>query len=97
MDKEEERSILSKRLKRYRRRSYAELQELLNSQETFEIPGASGTVYQVEVSALWDDKKNGHLRVYGSVDDGGLRAFFPLTDDFIIAPDGSFVAEKTGA
>jgi hypothetical protein len=24
-----------------------------------------------------------------SIDDGGWRAFLPLTDDFIIAPDGS--------
>ena len=27
------------------------------------------------------------------VDDGGLRAFVPLTEDFIMAPDGSFIGE----
>ena len=28
-----------------------------------------------------------------AIDDGGLRAFAPLSDDFIMAPDGSFVGE----
>jgi hypothetical protein len=31
--------------------------------------------------------------VLASIDDGGWSAFIPLTDDFIIAPDGSFVGE----
>jgi hypothetical protein len=26
-----------------------------------------------------------------AVDDGGLSAFKPMCDDFIVAPDGSFV------
>jgi len=30
-----------------------------------------------------------------SIDDGGLRAFFPITDSFIVAQDGSFVGETT--
>jgi hypothetical protein len=29
----------------------------------------------------------------GSIDDGGLSAFSPLTDDFIITPDGGFIGE----
>jgi len=29
----------------------------------------------------------------GGIDDGGLRAFMPLCDDFIIAPNGRFVGE----
>jgi hypothetical protein len=28
-----------------------------------------------------------------NVDDGGFRAFVPLTADFIVGPDGSFVGE----
>jgi hypothetical protein len=45
------------------------------------------------LSGFWDDKKLGNLRVCGSIDDGGLRAFFPVTDSFIIAPDGRFIDE----
>jgi hypothetical protein len=33
------------------------------------------------------------VHVLGAIDDGGLRAFVPLCDDFIMAPDGSFVGE----
>jgi hypothetical protein len=48
----------------------------------------------VEVLALWDEgRPGGNLRVMVSIDDGGWRAFKPLTEDFIIAPDGSFVGE----
>ena len=41
--------------------------------------------------------RRGHLRVLGSIDDGGIRAFFPLTDSFIMAPDGSFIGEDDDA
>jgi len=40
-----------------------------------------------------DDMSRQTLRVMGSVDDGGWRALSPLTDSFILAPDGSFVDE----
>jgi limonene-1,2-epoxide hydrolase len=66
---------------------------LLGKQEVFERVGASGTGYSVELQALWDDKRLGNLRVIASIDDGGWRAFAPLSVDFIRAPDGSFVGE----
>lgn len=66
---------------------------LLDSQDTFEVVGPSGTRYQVEVMAFWDSKKLRHLRVMVNIDDGGMRAFHPLTTDFIMAPDGQFVGE----
>jgi hypothetical protein len=45
--------------------------------------GKSGAEYQIEIQVFWDDRINGDLRVIGSIDDGKLRAFFPLTLDFI--------------
>jgi hypothetical protein len=57
------------------------------------VKGKSGIEYQVEIVAFWDDKPHGDLRVSGGVDDGGWRALHPLSDDFIMAPDGSFVGE----
>jgi hypothetical protein len=71
--------------------SHAALQRLVNEQDTFETRGPSGALYQIEFEAVWDGARGGNLRVLGHIDDGGLRAFFPLTEDFIIAPDGSFV------
>jgi hypothetical protein len=55
--------------------------------------GVSGTRYQVEITAFWDSGKPGNLRVLAAIDDGGWRAFKPLSTDFIMAPDGSFVGE----
>jgi hypothetical protein len=45
-------------------------------------------------SNLWDDpREHRNLRVMVSVDDGGWRSFAPLSDDFIVAPDGTFIGE----
>ncbi len=97
MDKREAKAILAGQLNEYRRRSHVELQALIESQETLEVTGELGTCYQLEFLAVWDSKPNGNLRVFGHIDDGGVRAFFPLSDDFIIAPDGSFVGEDSRA
>jgi hypothetical protein len=62
-------------------------------QDTFEIAGPSGTRYQLEIQAMWDRNPGGKLRILGCIDDGGWRAFVPVTDDFLIDPDGRFVGE----
>ena len=87
MDKSEARKVLSERLARLRQRSYAELAPLVESShvEDFEVRGASGTTYQVEVQFFWDDKPRGVVRVVGSIDDGGIRAFVPLTQTFLVS------------
>lgn len=61
--------------------------------EMVERVGSRGVVYQVESESIWDDRKRGHIRVVVGVDDGGWRAFYPLTDSFIIAPDGTYIGE----
>lgn len=49
--------------------------------------------YQLESEVLWDGNAGGDIRVLVAVDGGGVSAFKPLTGDFILAPDGSFVGE----
>jgi hypothetical protein len=93
VDKNEAREILAGVISELRTRSREDLRALLGSPYTQEIAGPSGTTYQIEVQAFWDDKSELNLRVLGSIDDGGFSAFKPLTDDFIVAPDGSFVGE----
>ena len=61
--------------------------------ESCEVTAESGTTYQLESQVIWDGKTGGDIRVLVAVDDGGLSAYSPLTDDFILAPDGSFVGE----
>lgn len=60
---------------------------------TGEREGASGAAYQFEIEVFWDDKPGGDVRVMGSIDDGGLRAFLPLCEAFIMSPSGRFVGE----
>ena len=95
MDKTEARSILSEHLTRYRSRSYAELAAWVSEgrNDEMEIVAPGGTRYQIEVNFFWDNRRNGNVRVMGAMDDGGIRALFPLTDSFILSPEGRFVGE----
>ena len=89
MNNVEAKAILEDELRRYRSRSYSELVELLDEEYRAEMRGPSGATYQVEIQLFWDDQPNGELRVMGSIDDGGRRAFIPLTDGFVLAPNGT--------
>jgi hypothetical protein len=93
MDKDEARGVLSEHLATYRALSYEELVERVDGVETAEVQGLSGIRYHLEVQFLWDSKPHGDVRVIGSVDDGGWRAFVPLSEDFVRAADGTFVGE----
>jgi hypothetical protein len=62
--------------------------------DTPEAVGRSGTHYQIEILFFWDDKPDGDVRVIGSISDGrGFRAFVPVTESFIMSPEGRFVGE----
>ena len=94
MDKKEAKQILQKELLALRDRPYSDLL-VMASQEPFtnERIGQSGKSYQIEIQVFPDDKTSGNLRVMGSIDDGGLRAFFPISDDFIKNPLNEFIGE----
>ena len=93
MDQIEARGVLRAHLDEWRRRTYAELTSEVSESRQLQTTGQSGTQYQVDVQVRWDDKPNGDIRVLGGIDDGGWRAFAPLTEDFILGPDGKFVGE----
>ena len=82
MDKAE-----ARQLEEFRARPYSELTKLIGNPEQREAIGASGAAYQVEVEALWDSKPGGDIRLMAAIDDGGWRAFVPLTDSLIVPPD----------
>ena len=93
MNKSEANSLLSQELSRYRELPYAKLFSLINHSETLERTAPSGVIYQIEMQVVIDNAARQTLRVMGAIDDGGWRALSPLCDDFILAPDGSFVGE----
>ena len=93
MNKDEALALLDQELAKYRPRSYEDLQYLLKTQDAYEVIGPTGISYQIEIQAVWDDRPGGNLRVMGGIDDGGIRAFMPLTRDFIVSPTGEFIGE----
>ena len=94
MDKKEAKRIITEQLEKYRSKSYQELIQLIDTEPiTYELTSNSNTKYQIEIEAFWDDKPNGNMRVIGYIDDGGFRAFSPLSDDFIKDSNNNFVGE----
>lgn len=94
MNRKEAKRILSQTLGQFRSRSYAELVQMINVEPVVEDRiGPGGRKYQIEIQIFWDDKTGGDIRVMGSVDDGGLRAFIPLSVDFIKSPADEFIGE----
>ena len=94
MDKSEAKQLIAKELNEYRAKSYEEFILLIDKASvTYELKGANGVNYQIEIQAFWDNKKNGNVRVAGAIDDGGLRALAPFSDDFIKSPSGKYIGE----
>lgn len=94
MNKAEATQILTTELGKFRHRPYVDLVAMVDSpKRTIEVVGTSGTRYYLDVLVYWDSEPDANVRVIGAIDDGGLRAFVPLSDSFIKAPDGSFVGE----
>lgn len=84
MDHGEAREILETELAKYRWWSYDQLRALVGDPKiSLEVAGRSGARYQVEIRAFWDAKPEGDVRVVGCIDDGGWRAFLPLSDSFV--------------
>jgi len=104
VNQEEAKAILSEKLSSLRELSYEDLRDryleeagfLRQAQkaENLEVQGPSGTRYQVETQVFWDGQRGDSLRVIVSVDDGSRwRRILPLTEGYIIAPDGTFIDE----
>ena len=94
MNEQIAKGLIQVELQRLRASSYQELASSVGKVETKKVIGEDGITYQLEMQAFWDGKKGSDIRVMVSCDDGrGWRAFVPLTDDFIVRPDGRFVDE----
>ena len=94
MDRREAREILERELGSFRSMDYGRLRELEGESRVLDRVGESGKAYQIEIEVMWDNPLEGgsNLRVIASIDDGSLPvSLFPLTSDFIMAPDGKVV------
>ena len=93
MDTVAAQKVLDKWVAKLRAEPYRELASRVGSVTTDDIPRDSERSWQIEIQVSWDDEPDGNVRVMVSIDDGGLRAFVPMTDDFIKAPTGEFIGE----
>lgn len=89
----EARRVLDEQLARYRPLTYGDLVAKINRVETLEIPREGGRPWQLEFQFHWDAEPGGDVRVIGSIDDGEVRAFVPISSSFIKNPAGDFVDE----
>jgi len=91
MDRAEAKLILAKELTEFAARPYDKLIASLKHTDVKNVVGDSGTNYQIEFNVFWDSKPNANLLIMASIDDGGWRAFVPLTDSLIMKPDGTLL------
>ena len=88
MNKEEAAAVLDRHLAEFVRRPYAELADIVDQPQSAHAVGPSGTAYQIEYNVFFDSGANRDLRIIASIDDGGWRAFMPLTKTEIMKPSG---------
>ncbi len=84
MNVREAKQVLSEELETYQAKPYGDLAQSIDQNFYCIRKGASGKEYQLEVLVLWDSNAGGAIRVIGSIDDGGWRAFLPITDSILI-------------
>ena len=83
MDRQEALALLTTELDKYRGLTYDQLVERVGDEDFPDVVGPSGVQYQLEIQVVWDDQPGGTVRVLGSIDDGGWRAFVPLCDSVL--------------
>ena len=92
MDVKEAKRHLVRVVSEYRSKPYGFWESQIGREPiTLNTTADSGNEYQVEIEAFWDGKAGGSIRVLIGIDDGGWRAFCPLTKDFVVAKEGHSV------
>jgi hypothetical protein len=94
VNEREARELLAHQVDELRPVPYRELLPLLDRPQSADVVHPSGRRYQIEMEAVWDEKPGENLRIVVSIDDGGWRAFAPLTSGFIKTPNDQFVGEQ---
>jgi hypothetical protein len=86
MNRTEATGILCHHMDSLETSGYNNLARRIGEEQSIEIRGDTGVIYQLEISILWDRDPRGAICIIGSIDDGGLRAFLPLTDSRLVEP-----------
>jgi hypothetical protein len=88
MDSTEARELLRTYLATFERMPYDQLCSKVDRDlGSKKVQGASGIEYQMTIDVFWDHRPGGAVRIIGAIDDGGLSAFLPLSEDLLREPD----------
>jgi hypothetical protein len=88
MNIKEARTILSEIMREYRQKNYSYWEcSMPESPLVISKAGASGVDYQIEIIIARDAPNSRVSQVMFGIDDGGWRAFVPMTDDFLVIPE----------
>ena len=85
--------ILKPIVEEYRKRNYEFWLQHIDKEPIVFTKTKNNIEFQIEICAFWDDKPNENIRIMISIDDSGLRAYSPVTNDFIISPSNEFIGE----
>ena len=96
MSREVAQIVIDGKLRDLRKVSYDELVKRMKHPVSEFVDGPDGEKYQLETQVFWDSTKGGNVRVMVSADGGGISAFLPMSGDFILSPEGSFIGEGPG-
>jgi hypothetical protein len=89
MDRREAQLILEQVMSQRKQQAYPQWAQIVGqSPEILDVVGPSGREYCLEIEPIWDAAPGATIRVLFAIHDGGLRAFLPITSDFLIDPDG---------
>ena len=91
MDEVEAQSILEEQLAGFSRQSYFELEGRIGKPAATTVKAPSGKKYQVEFTVFYDSAAHKALRIVGSIDNGGWRAFAPVTKTLIMKQNGETI------
>ncbi|MDP3030292.1 MAG: hypothetical protein Q8O04_12560 [Deltaproteobacteria bacterium] len=92
MKKERLKSLLNDKILELQKLPYEELCKFIDNPRC-EEHGEGDNFYQIEIESFWDDgkRRTKNLRVMVTIDDGGITAFSPLAESFIVTPDGKLL------
>ena len=82
MNTDDYKELLKPIMDEYKKFSYLFWKQHLNTVITFEGKSDSGEDYQVEIQPVAEKSVVESIRVLFSIDNGGWRAYSPITDSF---------------
>ncbi len=94
MNKEEARQVVLEELKKYEKIPYEQLRDFVLQGKINAYQVIRGdTTYDIEILFHWDSRhEKRDIRVAGLINvSGDLSVYRPLSEDFILRPDGSFI------